>query len=157
MIEPIDIQTAAEYDEAVKMGFCPLIDWERFTMDIRLRVEIQRNLFGRGVIETGRANVQFYKWCWEHKPHRCEETLRPLYEYSAVYVSHILPRGAYPEMATDPRNVNILCFEKHAEWENGRREAMRIYPRNRVIIDILKREYRQLTETRTNKTKQNEI
>ena len=28
--------------------------------------------------------------------------------YSSVYCSHILTRGAFPEMATDPRNINIL-------------------------------------------------
>lgn len=79
---------------------------------------------------------------WENKPHYCEECMRPLAEYSAVYVSHILTRGANPDMAHDPRNVNILCFRHHAEWENGEREKMRIWAKNQATIEELKKDYK---------------
>lgn len=141
----IFIGTKEEYTFCVNRGYEPLID-ARFKMDMRLRLQIQRKLFGTG--HTPAENQRFYVWCWNHYPHRCEETLQPLNTFSAVYVSHILSRGAYPEMAHDPRNVNILCFEKHNEWENGRREKMRIYAKNKKRIELLKHEYENIQRTK---------
>ena len=138
---PVRIDTREEYDYCRTLGYEPLVD-RRFAMDIRLRVSVQRELFGTG--HTPEENEKFYRWCWDHKPHWCEETMRPLRQYSAVYVSHILTRGAHPEMAHDPRNVNILCFEKHAQWENGDRERMRIWRSNQLKIQVLKQEYESL-------------
>ena len=139
------IDTRAEYDYARSRGFEPLVD-RYFDMDIRLRIEIQRELFGRG--HTPEENERFYRWCWEHKPHRCEETMRPLRGYSATYISHILTRGAHPEAAHDPRNVNILCYEAHAKWENGKRQTMRIYERNQLTIKTIKADYELCNVTR---------
>ena len=137
-----------EYNYCIQRGFNPLLDIRNFRMDIRLRVEIQRELFGHCVFGRGEniqaVNERFFRWVWEHKPHQCEETLRPLPSYSAVYCSHILTRGAHPEIAHDPRNINILCFEAHNRWENGDRKAMRIYPANVRLIELIKSEYQQL-------------
>lgn len=146
-MEPILLIDREEYQFVTDRGFCPLLDYKRFTMDIRLRVEIQRELFGHCVLGRGDipvANQRFFRWVWEHKPHRCEETLRPLHNFSATYCSHILTRGAYPEMAHDPRNINILCLEAHNKWENGNKKEMRIYKKNIKTIEILKKEYRLL-------------
>ena len=140
-MEPIWIDTRELYDYCRTRGYEPLIDG-RFCMEIRLRVSVQRDLFGTG--HTPAENERFYRWCWDHYPHQCAETMRPLKRYSATYVSHILTRGAHPEMAFDPRNVNILCFEMHNKWENGKRETMRIYRGNQLIIEQLKKEYNQL-------------
>lgn len=140
-MDAIAISTREEYDYAKGRGFEPLID-RRFQMDIDLRVSIQQELFGVG--HTPAENEKFYRWCWEHYPHYCQETMRPLKQFSATYISHILTRGAHPEMAHDPRNVNILCFEMHNRWEVGDRENMRIYVSNQQIIEKLKKEYNQL-------------
>lgn len=140
-MNPIEILTRSEYDYCKARGFEPLID-KRFAVEIHLRVNIQQELFGRG--HTPADNERFYRWCWEHKPHICEETMRPLWNYSAVYVSHILTRGAHPEMAHDPRNVNILSFEAHNHWENGERRTMRIYRSNMMRIAEIKKEYNLL-------------
>lgn len=137
-MEPIVIDNREMYDYCKMRGYEPLID-RRFAMDIHLRVTIQRELFGRG--HTPEENEKFYRWCWNHKRHICEETMRPLPGYSATFVSHILTRGAHPEMAYDPRNVNILSFEQHNRWENGKRENMRIFASNQLIIEQLKKEY----------------
>lgn len=137
-MEPFVIDTREQYDFCRAHGIDPLID-RRFAMDIRLRVSIQRELFGTG--HTPEENEKFYRWCWEHNPHYCQECMRPLRQYSATYVSHILTRGAHPELAHDPRNVNILCFNHHSVWENGRRESMRIFRANLLIIEQLKKEY----------------
>lgn len=143
MIEPIKITNREEYLFVINRGYSPLLD-KRFSLDIFLRVEIQQELFERGVIETAQSNEKFFRWVWANKPHYCEETLRPLYNYSSVYCSHILTRGAFPEMATDPRNINILCFEAHNRWENGDRKNMRIYNSNMKLIELLKTEYQML-------------
>lgn len=135
------IETRLDYDYCKVRGYEPLID-PRFDMEISLRVSIQQELFGTG--HTPAENEKFYRWCWEHYPHRCEETMRPLHQFSATYISHILTRGAHPEMAKDPRNVNILCFEMHNRWENGNRESMRIYRKNVLTIEKLRREYNAL-------------
>ena len=123
------------------------MDIRNFRLEIGLRVEIQREIFGHCI--TGRgdipaANERFFRWVWEHKPHQCEETMRPLANYSAVYCSHILTRGSHPEIAHDPRNINILSFESHNRWENGDRQKMRIYPGNMRLIELMKTEYQSL-------------
>ena len=137
-MERVVIDTREEYDYVCRLGYEPLID-RRFIMAHALRVEIQREKFGEGNHEEN--NVRFYRWVWEHKPHWCEECMRPLTEYSAVYVSHISSRGAAPELAYDFRNTNILCGRCHSTWEHGRRENMRIFPANKLITKQLKKEY----------------
>lgn len=137
-MEPVLITTRAEYDLCKAHGIEPLVD-RRFTMEIRLRVSIQRELFGTG--HTPAENERFYRFCWDHYPHICAECMRPLRQYSATYVSHIMTRGAHPETAHDCRNVNILCFSHHSVWENGNRKNMRIYQRNLQIVEELKKEY----------------
>lgn len=139
MIEPVLIETREQYDLCRAHGFEPLLGLRLFPMEIHLRVSIQRELFGSG--HTPQENERFYRWCWEHRPHICEETMRPLRQYSATFISHILTRGAHPEMAHDPRNVNILSFEAHGRWENGDRENMRIYQKNLLTIKQLREEY----------------
>lgn len=142
MMEPIVIDTRELYDYARSRGYEPLTD-KRFVLDINLRVSIQRALFGSG--HTPAENERFYRWCWEHKPHICEECMRPLREYSATFVSHILTKGAHPEMAHDCRNINILCFNCHNRWEHANtRFGMRIELSNQRIIEELKREYNQI-------------
>lgn len=140
-MEPIVIDTRELYDYARKRGYEPLID-RRFVVKHNLRVSIQQELFGKG--HTPEENERFYRWCWEHRPHICEECMKPLKEYSASFVSHILTRGAHPEMAHDPRNINILCLDHHNTWENGYRQGMRIYVGNMKRIADLKKEYEGL-------------
>lgn len=144
MNKPIPIDTMQEYVFCRSRGYEPLID-KRFRMDTALRIRIQTRLFGKG--HTPQENEKFYRWCWEHYPHQCEETRKPLKEFSAVYISHILTRGAHPSLAHDPRNVNILCLEAHNQWENGNREAMRIYRSNQIKIQQLKKEYEGLSKS----------
>ena len=130
----ITIDTIDEYLRLTHKGFCPLCDWRNFYLNFDLRVKLQRDIFGTG-------NHPENRWVWEHRPHYCEETMHPLPVFSAVHISHILSRGAHPEMAYDCRNVNILTFAAHQQWENGNRKAMRIYEENQLIIEILKKDY----------------
>ena len=137
-----------QYDYCVGRGIEPLLDTKNFQIEISLRVEIQKKLFGHCEIGRGdipAANQRFFKWVWNHKPHYCEECLRPLNKFAAIYCSHILSRGAHPEMAHDARNINILCPEHHCPWEHATtRKAMRIYSKNMRMIETLTKEYSQL-------------
>lgn len=139
------IKTEEEYNMVVSRGYQPLLNNRFFRLDIDLRETLQKRIFGHCAIGRGRdimaANDRFFHWVWEHKPHYCEECMKPLHDYSAVYCSHILTRGAHPEIAHDPRNINILCFRHHNQWENGDKKSMRIYTGNRRIINELLEDY----------------
>lgn len=141
---PYLITSREEYDYAVGRGYEPLLGG-LLEMEHGLRLEVQREKFGSG--HTPAENERFYRWCWAKKTHECEECLRPLEGYSAVYISHIRSRGACPEMAHDPRNTNILCWQCHCDWENGVRERMRIYRINQKTISILQKEYYEQNRT----------
>lgn len=153
-MEPYFITERFEYNYAVSRGYEPLIDTKHFRLDIRLRIALQRETFGHCVFGRGEdimaANARFFKWIWEQKPHYCECCMKPLSEYSATYCSHILSRGAHPEMAHDPRNINILCYTHHNQWEQETtRKSMRIYRANLLRIEELKQDYKQDNETNT--------
>lgn len=134
----IEITSMDEYKLCKSRGFEPLLD-ARFDLAIKLRIRLQHQLFG-SLFE----HEAFYRWMWAKKRHICEETMRPLEQYSAAYISHILTKGAHPEMAHDPRNINILCYEAHNQWEFGDRQKMRIFESNRLIIEKLKNEYKDV-------------
>ena len=138
-MEKIKIEDWDCYQYAKKRGYEPLID-KRFIIDIDTRIDIQQRLFGKG--HSPEENERFYRYCWDIYPHVCSECLKPLRQYSAVYISHIKTRGSHPALAHDCRNVNILCFEHHSMWENGNRERMRIYPGNQRIIEELINDYK---------------
>ena len=134
------------YKYAKSKGYEPLTD-KRFEMPIKVRIEVQRYLFGAG--HTPAENERFYRYCWDLYPHICEECMRPLTQFSATYISHIRTRGAFPEAAHDVRNVNILCFKHHNQWETGNRKAMRIYPGNVQTIEQLTKEYNEVWKDKT--------
>lgn len=134
------------YKYAKSKGYEPLTD-KRFEMPIKVRVDVQRYLFGTG--HTPTENERFYRYCWDLYPHICEECMRPLTQFSATYISHIRTRGAFPEAAHDVRNVNILCFKHHNQWETGNRKAMRIYPGNVQTIEQLTKEYNEVWKDKT--------
>lgn len=140
------VKTREEYDALKKRGIDILFGDKNLWLDIKLRKELQEEIFGKGNHQT--ANQKYYRMVWNHnlsyngRGHYCDECKKPLEAYSATYVSHILSRGAYPEMAYDLRNHNILCAQCHQKWENGNREEMRIYKKNIATINTLKREYR---------------
>ena len=146
-MEKILLETQQEYDLVKSRGYEPLLPNKYFRLDIKLRKQIQSRLFGHS--EKGRgndimaANDRFFHWVFDRKNKGyCEECVRPIKCYSAVHCSHILSRGAYPEMAIDPRNINILCFDCHNKWENPiTRKRMRIYESNLLIIKELKSDY----------------
>lgn len=145
IIELKPIITMDEYLDELNIGYNPLQQWRKYSIDYDLRREIQSGLFG--YVGAGRAGVpianqKYYEWKWANNIHICEECAKPLQYYSAKYISHILTRGAHPAMAHDPRNSRILCFDCHeaAEHEHTHRE-LKIYQVDEILINILKHEY----------------
>ena len=114
----IQIKDITEYRDYKKRGWEPLANRE-FEMPISVRIQAQQELFGKG--HTPAENERFYEYCWEHRVPMCEECGKPLRNYS--------------------RNVNILCFEHHKQWETGKKEEMRIYKKNLRTVEILRRDY----------------
>jgi hypothetical protein len=144
---PIVISSSEEYELIVSRGYEPLIDILLFRMDIQLRVQIQHELFGGSSLNKGdvlQGNQKYYHYCWDHKPHfgKCQNCFHPLDFFAATFVSHIQGRGAFAELAYDPRNSNILCFNCHRRWESlTERINMAIYRENLYLINLFKNEY----------------
>ena len=133
----IQVNTLEDYKSCLNYGLNnPLIDSLTYNVPIESRIEIQNQLF--------KNDIQFYKYCWNYLPHFCQETGLKLRTYSASFVSHILSRGAFPEMRFDIRNVNILSLPQHHKWESELKVEMYIYKKNQATIMMLKNEYRQL-------------
>ena len=130
------------YDYLIAKGIEPMRDFH-FKVDFALRKSLQNRLFGVGNTEAN--NIKFYRYAWDiSKIHVCEECGKPLYGYSSVHISHILSRGAYPSMAYDLRNFNLLCYDCHQKWESPiTRPSMRIFFKNKRVISELKTEYKQ--------------
>lgn len=135
----INISTLSEYEYCINRGFAPLIDWRNFYVQIGLRKHLQFELFGSSDFDI--QNQRFYKYIWDNSPHVCHETGRPLYNYSASFISHIISRGSNRAMSIDPRNANVLFTTSHNKWEYGNRKDMNIYPMNQLIIKELKQDY----------------
>ena len=131
-MDTIKLRTIEEFHELRKHGFNPFLD-EKIEMDIFTRVKIQKEFF--------KSDNHFYRFCWDNMNHYCEETGLKLRSYSACFVSHILSRGAFPEMRWDMRNINILSLPEHQKWESHKKVDMYIYRKNSLRIQQLKREY----------------
>lgn len=105
------------------------------------RRDIQRELFGGNNAE---GNQKFYAFCIRHKSPICEHCGKPIPHPTAINVSHILTRGSHPEMAHDPRNVQMLCAGCHGLWEHTTtRSKMNPWfvEKTNKIIERLKQEY----------------
>lgn len=136
----VEITNREDYDALLKRGIDCLYD-KRYHLEIGLRREIQREKFGKNDDE---GNAKFYAYCIKHFPNVCENCGKPIPHPWATNVSHILSRGSHPEMAHDPRNVNILCWECHELWEH-KTTRNKLNPwfveKNERTIQVLKQEY----------------
>ena len=83
----------------------------------------------------------FYEEVWNSKPHCCEECHKSLPVFNKSYISHIISKGSNVAFRHDKRNINILCFSCHQQWEFGDKRSMRIYSKNSKIIEDLNLEY----------------
>lgn len=132
------------YDDLLARDVDLLLGYRGFKLDHQLRVEIQKERFGKNNAE---GNRKFYQYCLAHKHHICAECHRSIDNPSAINVSHRFSRGAHPEMAHDPRNVDILCARCHELWEHKTtRVKMNIYERVSKEMEKLRQEYNGNTD-----------
>jgi hypothetical protein len=67
-------------------------------------------------------------------------------EYSHVFASHILSKGAYPAFRLYPKNIVIKSFDQHRAWENSKHK-LRGLPQWEWVFKLeeqLRQEYYQL-------------
>lgn len=67
---------------------------------------------------------------WDTRPHKCEECQKPLAisPPPKIYFSHLLGKGAHPELRFDPLNIVLHCSACHRDWEtSGKMREMRTY------------------------------
>lgn len=136
----VEITNREDYDALLKKGIDCLYD-KRYHLEIGLRREIQREKFGKN---DNAGNALFYAYCLKHFPRVCENCGKPIPHPGATNVSHILSRGSHPEMAHDPRNMNILCWECHQKFEHKTtRYKLNLWfvEKNERTIQLLKQEY----------------
>lgn len=90
-----------------------------------------------------REDEDFYKECFDNSEHLCEEcntqlptTFRD--ENGKIIArwrySHIIPKSIAPELRHSLKNINHLCLKHHMEWENGVKERMKIFLKNKLRL-----------------------
>jgi len=50
-----------------------------------------------------------FEFIWEDRPHKCQVCGVAIHEARAANFAHILPKGSYPELKLDPRNIWLMC------------------------------------------------
>ena len=138
---PIELFSCSDYEAALKRGFFPLHDWRRFEMANDLRKYLTDEIFSltTGARSITKSNLKFYHVAWKISQHYCEECGLILHHYNACFISHILTKQAHPEHAFDLRNYNILCKECHNKWEYGVKRDMKIFRKNQLAIEAMRK------------------
>jgi hypothetical protein len=115
-----------------------------YEIDLEVRIKIQRSLFGHPCPAN---DYKFYRYAWNIKIDYCEETNQPLHHYDARCISHIITKGAHPEMRYDLRNYNKVIPYIHNIWEYGtteERSKLKIFWKNKPVIEKLMNEYQKI-------------
>ena len=73
------------------------------------------------MLEVWEANADIDNRC------QCSECGKSL-EFDRTHCAHILSKGAFPSLRSNPENIIILCFECHQQFDFGLRSEMNIYP-----------------------------
>ena|SRR6478736_9833340 len=65
-----------------------------------------------------KKDKNFFEAIWKERDHICEVCCTPLGDtYNPVFFSHVLTKGAYPKFRHYHKNIVLMCFEDHQEWE----------------------------------------
>ena len=78
------------------------------------------------------------KEIWAERPRICEECQSPLKTPPVKsYFSHLLSKGAHPELRHDKRNIVLHCRECHNKWEfaPGFRQSCLTYNKHLEYIE----------------------
>jgi hypothetical protein len=96
--------------------------------DILEKVEWKGKKFSSKALEQIKKDNEFYKEIWAEREHICEECGIHLGDVmNKVFMSHHLTKGSTPTLRYDKKNLNLLCFGCHQNWEFGDKKKMRIY------------------------------
>lgn len=111
---------------------------------------------------------EFYKICWNTKPHYCKNCGKYLgdkfeeviinkegeKEYRIINLyryAHIIPKSIYPYLRHYIYNIFLLCLDCHTLFDNGTKEEvkkMKIY--NEDLFDLLKQLHKKLKKDNNN-------
>src|ERR1035437_5130074 len=80
----------------------------------------------------------FYMKAWRMKTNICEECNKVLPRFSRMFISHILSKGAFPNLRHNFENYQKLCADCHIRFETGARKGMKTYPEIEKRIQKLK-------------------
>ena len=98
-----------------------------------------KNKFSEKTKEKIKADEEFYEKCFNMSDHKCEECGCDLpTEFrddngkvlARWRYSHIIPKSIASNLRHNIDNINHLCLNDHAKWENGDKESMKIYDKN---------------------------
>jgi len=69
-------------------------------------------------MKVNEDDIEFFKQIWEERPHYSGVSGAFLGdEFNVVFFSHILTKGAYPRFRHYPKNIVLMTFDEHQEWE----------------------------------------
>ena len=91
---------------------------------------------------TGEKEV--FKEIWEELDNNCYVCSKQLTNYSHIYMSHILSKGAYPAFRLNKKNIIIKCFSCHQKWDFGIKSDLKKDSKWDGVFDLffkLKRAY----------------
>lgn len=114
--------------------------------------KLSKNSLSGGLSEKAKLAIEkdekFYEECFNLSNHRCEECDAQLNTefrdddgriIMRIRYSHILPKSTYPRLRHNVLNINHLCGDHHSEWENGDKENMKIFKKNKERICELRK------------------
>lgn len=87
--------------------------------------------------EKRKTDAEVNAKIWASRPHVCFESGEPLGNKPEAFMfSHVLSKGAHPELRHDPNNIVLHSFESHQKWEFGKnRESMETFKKKREYIE----------------------
>jgi hypothetical protein len=63
-------------------------------------------------------DIAFFKEIWAEREHKCQVTGVELGdEFNVVFFSHILTKGSYPRFRHYKKNLILMSFQDHQDWE----------------------------------------
>ncbi len=68
--------------------------------------------------EVTNKDIAFFKEIWAERDHKCVVTGEDLGdEFNVCFFSHILTKGSYPKFRYNKKNLILMSFQAHHDWE----------------------------------------
>lgn len=92
------------------------------------------------------ADLKLYWEIWEEREHFCEVSRNYLgEEFNIVFFSHILTKASYPRFRHYKKNILLMSFKTHQEWEFGDRKDQKWNPVRDLEEELIIEYYNQPT------------